>query len=245
MRPVMKPVVRAPILTRTVGELKKYVTSGDLRIGDMLPSESELVRILGAGRSTVREALRVLQTRGMISVRQGKGRFVERIDDTASAETREWFAEQGFEIAECFQVRRALEPLAVRLCCAHASEAEIAAVDRARVRFENAAATADRTAMAQLDREFHNAIAMGSHNTLLVAVSGLVQEAFAEYRRTIFSVTGWPEDAVELHARISDAIRSRNAERAANEMVRHVGFNMEDISQLTGREVSPPASVDP
>lgn len=80
---------------------------------------------------------------------------------------------------------------------------KVASVDGARVRFENAVATDDRLVMAQFDREFHNAIAMGSHNTLLVTVSALIQEAFADYRRAIFSVTGWAEGAVELHARIS------------------------------------------
>ena len=72
------------MLDQTLDELRKYVTSGELAVGDMLPSESQLVRMLGVGRSTVREALRALQTRGMITARQGKGSFVERTEDTVS-----------------------------------------------------------------------------------------------------------------------------------------------------------------
>ena len=225
------------MLDQTLDELRKYVTSGELAVGDMLPSESQLVRMLGVGRSTVREALRALQTRGMIIARQGKGSFVERTEDTVSTEALEWFAQQGFEIAQCFQIKMALEPLAVRLCCAHASEARIAAVDRAHVRFANAVATDDRRSAAQHGREFHEAIAKGSHNALLVTVNALIREASADYRRVISSVTGWLERSVEQHARIRDAIRARDAERGAHEMVHHLRHDAGLISQLTGREV--------
>ena len=86
----------------------------------------------------------------------------------------------------------------------------------------NAVATDDRRSAAQHGREFHEAIAKGSHNALLVTVNALIREASADYRRVVSSVTGWLERSVEQHARIRDAIRARDAERGAHEMVHHL-----------------------
>src|SRR5437870_4196356 len=78
--------------------------------GDRLPTEQELARQLGVGRTSVREGLQKLQTLGIVEVRKGRGAFVadQTRDDARDAFAR-WTAEHAFAIEELIEVRMALE----------------------------------------------------------------------------------------------------------------------------------------
>ena len=228
----MKPISKSSVLEQVVQELTQFLASGDISEGEKLPPESELGKTLGVGRSTIREALRVLQTRGMITVQQGRGAFVERTvpDDPGLAH---WFSEHRFELEEFFEVRIALESLAVRLAAERATVEELHALDRSFTAFATAADAEEWPRLSALDEEFHTLIATAAHNRLLAGMNQMVVGNLKEYRATIFIVPRLAYKAVEPHQAIFEAIRNGDAERGVLKMVEHMRISMEDIAFLT------------
>ena len=79
----IKTSIRRKSLAEEVAELiKKQISEGKLAKGDKLPAEPELMRLFGVGRSTVREAIKMLVNMGYLSVQQGRGTFVENVTET-------------------------------------------------------------------------------------------------------------------------------------------------------------------
>ena len=72
----LQPVVRAPLAEAVAGNLKQLIRSGKYKSGDKFPSEPELMQQFSVGRSTIREAVRILSNCGLVNVKQGLGTFV-------------------------------------------------------------------------------------------------------------------------------------------------------------------------
>ena len=72
----MKPIKRVPVVTQVVANMKELIAERDLKPGDKFPTEKEFSHMFGVGRSSIREALRVLQTKGVIEICPGKGAYI-------------------------------------------------------------------------------------------------------------------------------------------------------------------------
>src|SRR4051794_35724970 len=90
--------------------LRGQIASGKFAVGDRLPSEPQLMKQLGVGRTSIREAVRVLAHQGILEVRQGSGTFVRAASSSGNIVERL----QNARVREVYQVRRALEVEAVR-----------------------------------------------------------------------------------------------------------------------------------
>jgi len=82
------------------------------KVGDKLPTEKELCQSLQVGRSTVREAFRMLQATGHVEMIPGKGAHVAQLSATS---VRGWFEERETDLGDYMEVRLAIEPFAARL----------------------------------------------------------------------------------------------------------------------------------
>ena len=69
----MKPIERISIVDQVINNLKEYIVEGNIDVGDKMPTEKEICEMYGVGRSTAREAYRMMQAIDMIDVRRGKG----------------------------------------------------------------------------------------------------------------------------------------------------------------------------
>ncbi|MDC7248093.1 MAG: GntR family transcriptional regulator, partial [Sphaerochaetaceae bacterium] len=125
MSPRIRKIERVYITDQVVKELLSLIMSGDFKLEEKLPTESELCNHLGVGRSTVREALRVLSATGMIELRPGKGAYVVSNKKNSIISIQNWFTEKHAELDELIEVRMAIEPLALKLAIRRASNEEI------------------------------------------------------------------------------------------------------------------------
>ena len=103
--------------------IRDSILSGAYRRGDKLPAEMELCELLHVGRSTVREALRVLQAMGLVEIRHGKGAFVTDRENAVTPEM--WFQKYNYKVADIMQVRLPIEQMAVRLAASNMQEKEL------------------------------------------------------------------------------------------------------------------------
>jgi len=220
-QPPKQPPKPAAAASRVVEFVRGLIEAGKLGPGDRLAPERMLARQVGVSRPSLRSGLRTLAAMGVVRARQGSGTYVmdgpPRLSD---GPLRFLAALHGFERDEMFEARRVLEVAAAGLAAQ-------------RVKPEVIATMADEVAgmFAMLERpleylvhdvQFHRAIAAGAGNrvlgTLIDTISALVYE---ERRNTAQRATDLRESA-EQHRRIYKAIRTRDPERARQEMTAHL-----------------------
>ena len=154
---------------RVAAEIQKLISQRDL-IPDMkLPSERELCEQFGVSRTVVREAVRMLVSKGLLETRRGKGTLVCRMtSDQLSEPLSMLVATQSdrFTVDHIHQVRSILEVAIVRLAARQATEEDL--LPAARSGRQNAEMDPHGERFAALDTDFHTLLAQTTHNPLLV-----------------------------------------------------------------------------
>ncbi|WP_305092820.1 FadR/GntR family transcriptional regulator [Prescottella sp. R16] len=196
-------------------QLRHRLQSGEWAVGAKLPGETTLAAQLGVGRSTIREALRMLAGQGMLRPRQGAGVFVERTEP----------ATDGWEdvlrrgaVAAVVEVRAALEIEAARLAAQRATEADVVAMRRALDLRAAAAAAPDRE-FVDADIAVHRAIVDAAHNPVLSELFATFVPRLADTMVEMIGLLGLRDRDTEPnsdeHADLVDAIASGDVEAAA------------------------------
>lgn len=226
----MQPIARISSIDHAVNHIRDSILSGAYRKGDKLPAEMELCELLHVGRSTVREALRVLQAMGLVEIRHGKGAFVTDRENAVTPEM--WFQKYNYKVADIMQVRLPIEQMAVRLAAINMQEKELSHLQEIQDSFRRAVEENNVNQMTLADEYFHGAIIEGTHNPLLISFNANLTEAMREYRLHSFSVPGNPEHAVGPHEDILSALRLHNPELAAAYMVTHIQSSLSDMQRI-------------
>lgn len=178
-------------------ELQAQILDGALQPGDRL-KEAELAARYGISRTPVREALRRLETRGLLSHAPHKGMVVAELEASATA--------------ELYVMREILDGSAAALAAQHATEPEITAMERQIERDRNI--LDDPEQLAATNRSFHLAIYRAAHNRFLLKSSDALAEALALLGPTTLSVGNRGAASVDEHEVIVIAIRKRNGAEA-------------------------------
>ncbi|MGN6590493.1 MAG: FadR/GntR family transcriptional regulator [Sphingomicrobium sp.] len=198
-----------------VEQIERAILTGEMNEADRLPSERDLIEQFGVSRATIREALRVLQSRGLIEVRHGDpGGPIVRANPGASVATllNALFRADRLTLADVIQFRMLVESAAAALA-AKSPPRSIAAIRRAYSEME---ATTTWNEQVQSDVLFHRRIAEASKNPLFV----LVVDALHQFRPVATwlakrSLDDARRQTLEVHGMILDAIEAGNAKKAA------------------------------
>jgi DNA-binding FadR family transcriptional regulator len=206
---------------RVAAELERRILCGDLAPGDRLPTESELGAMLGVSRSVVRDAIRSLVARGLVTVRQGQGMTVAAPSDAAFCHALiALLARSALTMGDVVDARAAIECSLVPLATATATDGDLDAL----------AAHQDAFAQAVADARWDQARAshLSFHLGLLEALHRPALELFLRPMTEIIVVSSAPprlnarEDwEVETHPPILDALRVRDPEAAGAAMAAH------------------------
>ena len=205
--------ITAQKLVRMIQE-KGYVP------GDKLPTEMELSEVLRVGRNTVREALRILMSRNIVTIRQGSGTFVSEkngIPDDPLGFTM--MEDTGKLTRDLLQVRVILEPPIAALAAQNATEEDLARLEQ--ILDEVEALVRERKDYAEKDSQFHAQIAACSHNTVM---SNLVPVITDGVRVFAVRETEYDQTLVS-HRAIFEAIRDKKAVEAQQAMYFHLMYN--------------------
>ncbi len=220
-----KTTIRAPISRQKTYELvaerlTDEISSRVLKPGDLLPPERTLVEAFGVGRSSVREALRMLESRGLIES-NGAGTFkVARLSNPLNQSLNLLLEADEADIAELFEVRRLLEGESAALAAARRTRAHVDRMEAA-VQAMEGGLESERS-FIDADLRFHMTVAEASGNRvsmhLMHAIRDLIQRALS----SVYHVPGSPERAIEMHRVILEAIRDRRPDVARDRMHEHV-----------------------
>jgi len=206
---------------RVASELERRILGGELEPGARLPTEGELGEILGVSRSVVRDAIRALVARGLVTVRQGQGMAVAEPSDAAFGQALiALLARSNLSMGDVIDARATIETRLVPLAAAAGEERDWEHLDRVCTAFEEAVEARDWDVVRRTHLEFHLALMRALHQPAL--------ELFLKPMTEIILVSSTPprpavkEDwEVETHRPILDALAAGKAKRAEEAMAAH------------------------
>lgn len=207
-----------------VEQIRWLIRQGQLLPGDRLPAERELCELFGVSRVTVREALRVLESSGLLDVKVGAkgGAFVtapsgDRIRDGIA----DLLTISSLTAAEVTEAREVLEMGIVPLVCNRATEADLEDLDQL-IAAARQAQKRDEYTMA-MSTEFHIRVARCAHNGAVeLIVESLRNALLLSMQQAKQSAPEMGRKGVEEHAAFVEAMRNHDAERASSIMFEHL-----------------------
>ena len=232
--------IRAPKASEILAsQLRKHILDGSLADGKSLPAERDLVDQTGLSRGAVRQALRILQTEGLVETRTGRfgGSIVKRPSEDALANFLGLFIEgRSIPLLSLLEFRQVVGGPMATLAAKNRTDFDIEQLQQIGKRME--AALDDLPRYFSENVNWHIAMATATHNELLksviTAVSGLIFKVSAVEN---FASTEIRNVAVHAHARILDAVIRQDAATASRRMSRHLEAltaDMQAFSAATG-----------
>src|SRR5204863_9976536 len=232
----LAPIKSTRIYEEIVRQIKAMIAEGRLTSGDRLPPERELAEQFVVSRTSVREALRALESLGLIEIRPGEGTFVREVSVESLIEPLALvMLSQREAIGELFEARRLIEPALAALAARRATPEELHEMDRI-LEEQAKEVAAGRTGLEQ-DAEFHSAIGAAAHNRAITRIAHAVMDLLRQSREESLNTPGRPTRSHEDHRRLLAAIRARNEAAARQAMIEH----LEAVEGLVLGDESPAA----
>jgi DNA-binding FadR family transcriptional regulator len=204
----MQPLAKTKLADTAIEAIRAEILGKRWAVGEKLPNEATLSSTLSVSRGTIREAVRVLVSQGLLETRQGSGTYVLSTTDTRLPLTMARRA----SLRDLFEARCALDVEAARLAAIRQTPetvAKLRALLTKRGNFEGG----DRSAFVERDLAFHKAIIAASANRAMIEIYQFFSASIAE---TIAATLGdeIPEPDMRAHADIVDAIATGDPQRA-------------------------------
>jgi len=187
--------------------LKDAIVKQDLKPGERL-MEIQLADEMGVSRTPVREAIRRLEQEGLVVMMPRKGAYVAGISMK--------------DIHDVYEVRSALEVLAVELAAERITDAELEELGRQVVRESEVTEANEINELVYIDSSFHEMIYQYARNTRLVHFINVLQEQMQRYRAVSLANVGRSRSALDEHKEIVDALAAHNGKLAAKLVKEHV-----------------------
>jgi GntR family transcriptional regulator, transcriptional repressor for pyruvate dehydrogenase complex len=217
----LRPVTKSSISDKIVDQIMSLIASGDLKPGQRLPAERELCQHFGAGRSSLREALRCLCIVGVLTARAGEGTSVASDGGKFLGKIVEWrIITEQHDIEDLMQVRIALESVTAASAARLASKEDLAKLDLLLARME--AAVVEERRFAALDLEFHVTLAAASENFLIYDLVSMIRGQFAKALTRVLLLPNARPLSLQEHVSIINAIQRRDPEAASKAMQDHL-----------------------
>lgn len=228
------------VAEKVVRRILDLVKSGNLKAGDRLPAERELIDIFGVSRPTLREALRSLATLGVVEMRHGGGAFVTDLHARSLLAPLDFYVSLSPDnVRQAFECRRLIEIDIARKCAKTAGKHDIEEFDSMLTAQEKV--VDDPIGFRILDAEFHEKLSQIAGNPIMERLAlGFYNMGLDERRKATASplVT---RQSVQDHRGIVDGIRKRSVRQTAEAMKRHL--NHIEATTLEAMNSSDPATA--
>ncbi len=240
----MQDLKPAKISDVIVHQIESLILDGGLRPGDRLPPERELAVRFKVSRPSLREAIKKLEARGLVTTRRGGGTYVSGLlDEGFINPLLGLFQSHPETLCDLVEMRHALEGVSAYYAALRGTEAD-RQILRQRFDAMNAAYHRDEEPLAEakLDAEFHIAIAEAAHNVVLLyimrALFNLLHSSISTSLEKLYTRAGANDRIHQQHARLFEAVMAGEpdaARDAAHEHLAYVKKTIQDIDEETRR----------
>lgn len=217
-------------------DFKHRIRCGEWLPGEQLPSITSLAKELDVSAGSVREALRSLQSIGMVSIRHGRGVFVT--DTRRSSDLVEHFQDVDIGlIVALAETRRILEPELAALAAERGTDEELVKIEGYARGMDMAAAVGGD--FTEADVQFHYTIAQAARNPILYQMIADIGDLLLTSRKLTAQEPGMTTRSVRFHLLIADAICARDAAQARLLMLAHMNDSLNGVLAVEARMQQP------
>lgn len=219
---------------RVVNELGRRIVSGEFPAGAHLPNQGECCDLVGASRSVLREALRVLAAKGMVEARPKAGTFIRpRADwNFLDADILEWSLETPEAInvlRHLYELRHMVEPVTASMAAKRAKLEDFIAIGKA---YEEMAASHYDHRIIEPDLRFHRAIIAASGNEVFVSLGKVIESTLKIAFHIGSRNTQSQQESLDMHKAVLDAIVERDSSAARAAMETLIEYSQETVISI-------------
>ncbi|GAB3338649.1 GntR family transcriptional regulator [Larkinella ripae] len=204
-------IKRESLADVVVNKLQQQILSGRYSIGAKLPSEPELMQQLGVGRSTIREAIRILANKGLIRVQQGLGTFVQAQQNSVEPFHQSLSRAEGDEVNE---VRQLLELKIAEKAALNRTQEDIEVMTVFLKKRHEAALRNKPEACIEADIQFHIRLAMASKNEVLADLYKIIADKMKKSFMEVFITTETLLSKQSMHTSLLQSVADRDPKKA-------------------------------
>ncbi len=210
----LKSLERESVSSAVMDQIVSYLLAGELKPGDKLPTEKEFAQQLGVGRNSVREAIKMLSSIGVVEIRRGAGMFIAKTMSSSILNPLilSLVFEQGVSL-ELLELRLLLDFGVAELIVQKASDQDIESLEEANRKLRDEALKKQHEnshVLRDLDLKFHQVLYELCGNKLLTRIGQAIYTLF--FTSIEKTVEADPMTAYENHQKVIDAIKQRNVE---------------------------------
>ena len=205
-----------------IEQIMELIKNNELKPGDKFPPERELAEKLSISRGSLREAFRVLESRGFIKSKPGGGRYIREIRKNVHNDTENIILSlEKSSILELLEAREMFEVKIAKIAAQKATPEDIELIEKALNKINEEEGLKDDKKM-ESDTEFHLAIASASHNFVFVNIIKLHLDLLKETREKTWKIPGRREEQQEEHQTIFQAIKEHDSKKAGEAILKHL-----------------------
>lgn len=226
---IFEPIGHESLADAVVSQIEDLIAAGILKQGRRLPSERDLAETLGVSRPKLREALQVLEERGLVTTKHGEGSFVAALTGQAMLPALlSLYGRHEPAFFDYLEYRREQEGFAARLAAQRATRADKARLTEILEDVERAWTTQDAQAAREADVALHTAIVDASQNATLIhmmaSIFELTRQGVFYNRDFLRSIDGTGETLYAQHLELGQAVINGDPERAERVALEHIDF---------------------
>ena len=224
------------VYEQVIEQIQNNIMEGLFKKGDKLPSERELSEKMGVSRTSIREALRVLETMGVIESRQGEGNFIcSNIEKSLLQPLSMMFKLNNGSFSDIYELRSILEIECARLSAIRATDMDCRELLSVVEEMEQETFGENRyEILVELDKKFHNTLSDISKNYLIESLFSTISNLFekfiedARYKIILFDSEQANKSLLIQHKKICESIIKKNQDMAVEAMREHMEYVMEN-----------------
>lgn len=232
MEDILREIHVEKVSDKIVNQLEQLIKDGKLLPGNKLPSERQLIDMLGVGRSSLREALNKLETMGYIEIKKRKGIFIKSINSTLQLDPlKKIMMDDQTKIMQLYDIRSDIEQSSAAAAALNRSEKDLSGIVQSLKGFTSQ--NGNYFFSWDLDKAFHLAIARASHNFFRVHVTMNIFDFSQEFIMPLME--GFASDTenvsiiVQQHSSIVKAIKGKDSLSAREKMKEHLDWTNQQL----------------
>lgn len=218
---MLKAIKKTRLYEEVVGQLHQLIEEGKLKAGDRLPSERELAETFRVSRTSVREAIKTLETEGFVVTRPGSGTFIAAVNVEALIPPLASLLSRGKDaLLDLFEMRCLVEPGIAALAAERATPADILRLKE--IFQEQERQIQGGASGVDTDAEFHFAIGQATHNPALQRLVSAIIGILKPIREQALQTPGRAHKSLAFHRELLVAIERHDPVLARHTMQRHI-----------------------
>ncbi len=233
--PKFQPIKQEKISTKIAEQIKTLINSGELKPGDALPPERELVKVFNVSRASLREALNTLAGMGFLEMSQQHRTIVKSLASARITDPLHYLLKEDIQtVFELIEVRKAVETWSAYHAATRATDNDIARLEKSiecmRLKIEQG------LSVVEDDANFHLAISEATHNKiqthLMFSIYDILKESLGQYLESIKM-----SDIYDQHCKVVEAVKKKDPDLATVRMREHLDYVKSRVKELASQDI--------